>query len=142
MLKDSAKNIGYDDPLEIYLSRIESLISGDYKLSKRSLALLVLQEDKDIIALIQDNEKERAGEINSIVQEAKARYAHPLSYIISQRRQKEASRISNMVMSYAPAERFSARALLSKIMMNPFLGAPVLLAVLYYGLYKFVGSFG
>lgn len=31
---------------------------------------------------------------------------------------------------------------LSRIMMNPWTGAPILLFILYYGLYKFVGTFG
>ena len=57
-------------------------------------------------------------------------------------RQKRASRITSDVMSCAakPAVSFAER--LSHIMMNPFTGAPILLFVLYYGLYKFVGGFG
>ncbi len=142
MLKDFAKRIGYDDPLEIYLSKLESLILGDYTISKRAIALLLLQEDKDILALIKDKEKERMDEILEIVREAGAHYSHPLSYIISQRRQEEANRICGMVMSFKQSHRVTFRERLSKIMMNPFTGAPILLAVLYYGLYKFVGSFG
>ena len=57
MLKDFAKRIGYDDPLEIYLSKLEALILCDYAISKRAIALLLLQEDKDILALIKDKEK-------------------------------------------------------------------------------------
>src|SRR3989338_9809406 len=36
----------------------------------------------------------------------------------------------------------SFRERLSRIMINPFTGVPILLLILYYGLYKFVGEFG
>ncbi len=142
MLKDFAKRIGYDDPLEIYLSRIESLLLSDYKITKRAIAILLLQEDNEMLDRIKDKEKERAEEILKVIQEAKAHYSHPLSYIISLRRQKETNRISQAVMSFKKAGKVSFSERLSKIMMNPLTGGPILLAVLYYGLYKFVGTFG
>jgi len=142
MLKDFARRIGYDDPLELYISKLESILLSDYKISKRSVSLLLLQEDEDILGIVRDKEKENIDKILNILQEAKVHYSHPLSYIISQRRQKEASRLANTVMSFKERHRFSFRERLSKIMMNPLTGGPILLAVLYYGLYKFVGTFG
>lgn len=142
MLEKFPRKIGYDDPLEIYLSKLEALLLSDYKISKRSLSLLLLQEDEEILATVTEKEKDRVKEILNIIQEAKSHYSHPLSYIISIRRQKEASRIANALMSFKPGHRPTFRELLSKIMMHPFTGGPILLVVLYYGLYKFVGSFG
>lgn len=142
MLKDFARNIGYDDPLEIYLSKLESLLLSDYQISKRAISLLLLQEDKEVLGVVKDREKERINEILNIIQEARAHYHHPISYILSLRRQQETSRIANAVMSFKKAHKFSLKEWLSRIMMNPFTGAPILLAVLYYGLYKFVGTFG
>ncbi|MDP3732238.1 MAG: ferrous iron transporter B [Candidatus Omnitrophota bacterium] len=142
MLRELPRNIGYDDPLELYLSELEAHLLSDYKISKRSLSLLLLQEDKDILDIVKDKEKDRIDKILNIIQKAKAHYSHPLSYIISQRRQEEAIRLANMVMSFKEGHRLSLREHLSKIMMNPFTGGPILLGVLYYGLYKFVGTFG
>jgi len=142
MLEAFAKKIGYDDPLEIYLSKLEALIIGDYTISKRSIALLLLQEDKDILALIKDKEKDRIDEILKIIREAIAHYSHPLGYIISQLRQEESNRVCSAVMSFKQSHRITFRERLSKIMMNPFTGGPILLFILYYGLYKFVGTFG
>lgn len=142
MWKDFAKRIGYDDPLEIYLSRLESLMLSEYKISKRSMALLLLQQDRDILTMVEEKEKERINEIQKIIQEANAHYSQSLSLIISMRRQKEASRISAMATTFKQQDKFTISGLLSKIMMNPFTGGPILLIVLYYGLYKFVGSFG
>ena len=58
MLKDFARKIGYDDPLEIYLSRLELSLSSDYRISKRAISLLLLEEDKEILGLVRDKEKE------------------------------------------------------------------------------------
>jgi ferrous iron transport protein B len=142
MLKDFAKKIGYDDPLEIYLTKLESFLVSDYRISKRSISLLLLQEDKEILDIVKDKEKEKINEILNIVQEVKTHYSQPLNYIISLRRQKEATRIANIVMSFKEVHKLTLRQWLSKIMMNPFTGGPILLIVLYYGLYKFVGTFG
>jgi len=142
MLKDFAKKIGYDDPLEVYLSKLESLLFSDYKTSKRSIALLILQEDKEVFDLVKAKEKDFK-EIFGVIEEAKAHYTHPLSYIIGLRRQQESSRIAKMVMNFkGGAHKLTLREQVSKIMMNPITGGPILLAVLYYGLYKFVGIFG
>jgi ferrous iron transport protein B len=139
---ETFQGIGYDDPIEIYLSRLEALMFSDYKISKRSISLLLLQEDKEILDLVKDKEKERFNEIQGIIQEAKAHYHHPLSYIISMRRQKEATRIANAAISLKEHKKLNFKEAMSKVLMSPFTGGPILLIVLYYGLYKFVGEFG
>lgn len=142
MLKDFVKNIGYDDPLEVYLSKLEELLKSEYKISKRAVSLLLLQEDEEIFELVKNNEKERIDRISDIVRETKSHYSHPLNYIISERRQKESSRVTSSVMSVKERRIFNLREALSRMMMNPWIGGPILLAVMYYGLYKFVGNFG
>ena len=142
MLKDFVKNIGYDDPLEVYLSKLEGLLKSEYKISKRAVSLLLLQEDEEIFELVKNGEKERIDSISDIVREAKSHYSHPLNYIISERRQKESSRITASVMSVKERRIFNLKEALSRMMMNPWIGGPILLAVMYYGLYKFVGNFG
>ena len=54
MLREFPKRIGYDDPLEIYLSRLTSQLLSDYKISERSVSLLLLQEDKEILDMVRD----------------------------------------------------------------------------------------
>jgi ferrous iron transport protein B len=139
--KNLFSKIGYEDPIELYISKIEALLEAEYKISKRALSLLLLQEDKDMLELIQKKEKKFLG-IKTIVDEAKAHYKQPLSYIISKRRQEEASSLAKRVFSYAKRPKTSFLEKISSITMNPLTGAPILLFILYYGLYKFVGSFG
>lgn len=137
------KKIGYSDTLEVYLARIvECLTCSDYKISKRSLALLLLQEDEEIAKIVGEKEAKNFSLIREVVGEAKKNYAQPLSYIISVRRQSEASRIASGAMTFEKNPVLTLRERLSRIMMNPFTGTPILLFVLYYGLYKFVGNFG
>jgi len=142
MLKDFVKNIGYDDPLEVYLSKLEGLLASEYKISKRAVALLLFQEDEEITELVKKNEKDRIGPISDMIREAKFHYSNPLTYIISERRQGEASRIAGSVISVKERGIFNLKDALSRMMMNPLIGGPILLAVMYYGLYKFVGNFG
>ncbi|OGX45206.1 MAG: ferrous iron transporter B [Omnitrophica WOR_2 bacterium RIFOXYA2_FULL_45_12] len=146
MSKSELKNscsIGYSDILEVYISKIEALLQGSgYKITKRSLALLLFQEDEEILKLVKEREGERFLEIEKLIQEAKSHYPQPLNYIISLRRQEEASAISSRVMIFQKNPLITFRERLSRIMMNPLTGAPILLFVLYYGLYQFVGVWG
>ncbi len=142
MFEKFPKKIGYHDALELDITKIQFLLLCEYRVSKRSLAILLLQEDEEITGIVKKQEKERFAQISKIVQEAKPRYLHPLSYIFSQCRQKEASRIARLVAPAQQEHKTTLKGRLGALMMNPFIGAPLLLAVLYYGLYKFVGNFG
>jgi len=130
------------DILEISLEKIELLLKAEYGISRRSIALLLLQEDSEIISLVKSNEPQDFSQIMDIVNFAKANYHEPLSYIITLQRQEEASRIVSQVIEHSPKAKLPFREKLSRIMINPFTGVPLLLLVLYYGIYKFVGEFG
>lgn len=139
----SVKCVGYSDTLEVYISKITELLTGKgYKISKRAAALLLLQEDQEILEAVKEKDPQNFSLIEGIVQEAKKHYSQPLNYIISLRRQSEANQITGRVMSFGKGPLMSIQERLSRIMMNPLTGAPILLCVLYYGLYKFVGTFG
>jgi ferrous iron transport protein B len=58
------------------------------------------------------------------------------------RRQQEVSEIVKHVMEPIERKNISFRESLSQITTNPISGIPILLLVLYWGLYKFVGEFG
>ncbi len=137
------KCVGYSDTLEVYLSKITELLAGkEYKISKRAAALLLLQEDREISETVKEKDAQNFALIEGIIQEAKNHYTQPLNYIISMRRQNEANQVCGRVMIFGKSPFMSIQERLSRIMMNPLTGAPILLCVLYYGLYKFVGTFG
>lgn len=134
------KDIG--DELEISLEKIEGLLKGEYGFSKRSIGLLVLQEDDEIISLVRSNEPENIRHIMKIAADIKGHYTEPLSYIIPVQRQAEASRIVSSGVKHLPAAKLPFKEKLSRVMINPVTGVPILLVILYYGIYEFVGRFG
>ena len=142
----SGKKINYEDPVEfsveIALDRIESSLKGNYILSKRAIGLLLLQEDKEIEAIVRKKDPDALGKIRDIVQETKRHYSHPLDYIITMRRQQQAGEIVKHVTEPVERKKISFLERLSRITMNPITGIPILLLVLYWGLYKFVGELG
>ncbi len=146
MSEKARKKIKYEDPvefsIEIALEQIEALLKGNYVLSKRAIGLLLLQEDKDIDAIVREKDSDNFSKINEIIQETKKNYSHPLDYIITMRRQQEVSEIVKHVTEPTEKRKFSLQEGLSQITMHPVTGIPILLLVLYWGLYKIVGEFG
>ena len=131
-----------DFSVEVALERIESMLGGDYGISRRTVGLLLLQGDSEIEALVERNDPAAVEDVRSIVAGARARYSHPLEYVIALRRQQEVDRILKQVVKMPVAGSVPFREKLSRMMMHPVAGLPVLFVVLYFGLYKFVGGFG
>ncbi len=130
------------DILEISVEKISTLLTADYGLSKRTLALLLLQEDQEIISLVSAKEPAVFKQIMEIVNSTKSRYFEPLTYVIAVRRQEEAVRITEGAMEHVIPSGLSFQERLSRIMIHPLTGIPILIVILYYGIYQFVGKFG
>lgn len=130
MLQAKAAPLKYDDTLESDLAGIASLLKGHYSLSKRALGLLLLQEDRQIERQVRGQEGSRYPAIQGIVAEARASYSQPLSYIIALGRQQKVKRILSATLTSRekPRQRFAEN--LSRLMMNPVTGIPILLVVL------------
>jgi len=132
----------YDSFLESTLARIEALFSHNYYISRRAVALLLLQGDPETEAQVREGEGAGYASIERLVAESREKYGRPLRLVIAQRRQQEVSRIvSAATTSFARPRRGFAESL-SRAMMKPITGIPILLIVLYVGLYQFVGVFG
>ncbi len=142
MLNNRAVPLQYDESLESALASIGSLLRGNYGVSKRTIGLLLLQGDPQIERQVREQEATNYKLIQQIVSQAKSNYSQPLSYIIGLRRQQEVRRILATAVTERerPSTGFAER--LSRTMMNPITGVPILLLVLYFGLYQFVGVFG
>ncbi|NQT95715.1 MAG: ferrous iron transporter B, partial [Candidatus Omnitrophica bacterium] len=127
--------------IEIAIERIENLLAVDYSVSKRTIALLLLQDDEEIKAIVAKREPSKMAEIEKVVEDEKAHSGNPINYVIALERQSEVNQIISKVVSTKKRPLpFSERV--SRLMMNPITGLPILFAVLYLGLYKFVGQFG
>lgn len=141
MSEQKCDHIG--DVLEISLERIQLLLSAAYGISKRSIGLLLLQEDSEIISLVKSNEpQDNFNRIMEIISDTKKHFREPLSYIIALRKQEEVNRILEEAVEPLPLSKVSFKEKLSRVMISPLTGIPILLLILYWGLYKFVGEFG
>lgn len=139
--RKAGKTVKYDEFLESAIHKIEEVLNGEFNISKRVIALLLLQDDPDIKALI----KEKLGgdyiRLEEIIEKTKKMYAQPLHYIITLARQKEVNNIVERATTTAVSKAMDFRERLSRLMMHPLWGVPILLLAIY-GLYEFVGVFG
>ena len=127
--------------IEIAVEKIENLLTADYAISRRAIALLLLQDDEGIKERVRKAESENFAKIEETIRETKSHYAHPISYILAMERHAETKEIIKKVMK-VKEEKTSFRERLSRLTMNPITGLPILFLVLYWGLYKFVGNVG
>lgn len=135
-------NFKYDETIENSINDIIDNLKGEYVLSKRSIALLLLQEDEDIIEKVKETEGSNYIKISEMISKTKEKYDKPLSYVIALSRQKVVEDITSKVVTKDEKSGSSISSFLSKLTMNPITGIPILLLVVYFGLYKFVGEFG
>ncbi|MGE5576215.1 MAG: ferrous iron transport protein B [Syntrophothermus sp.] len=134
--------VDYGPELERAIDAISIQLRGKYSISRRALALLLLQEDPEILGLVKQKEGLRAGRIEEILVQTRKRSPEPMNLQIAMRRQEEARRIAALAIRAGKAGRMTFGEWLSRIAMHPVSGVPIMLAVLYYGLYQFVGVFG
>lgn len=137
----STRKIRYDKPLENLIQELEQLLKGEYKISRRAIVLLLLQDDAEIKELVQEQMGAEYALLEEKIREIKNRYTQALTYIIALARQKLVNDIVAKVTISRPVEVLDFRERLSRLMINPFTGIPILLLVIY-GLYEFVGVFG
>jgi len=142
MLTTKNKPVKYDKFVEEALINIENLLNAHYNISKRTVSLLLLQGDTEIEKLVREKEAGNYELIRRIVGQVKSGYNQPLNYIIALDQQREIRRILESTITKEERNRKGFAEKLSRSMLNPITGIPILLIVLYFGLYQFVGVFG
>ena len=142
MLDTNDSQFKYDELLESALAKISALLRGNYDVSRRTIGLLLLQGDAQIERQVKEQEASDYKSIQAIISQTRSSYNQPLSYVIALRRQQATRHILDATVTSRekPHQGFAEK--LSRAMMNPVTGIPILLAVLYFGLYQFVGVLG
>lgn len=134
-------HIGYDDRVEEGIRKIETILP-EANISKRSIALMLLAEDKTLTGWLHERlAEDRLHEIEDIVRNVRASYRESLNSVINRRRLRAADKIVREVFSASDHAREGFAATLGNLMMHPLWGIPVLIGVLYL-MYLFVGAFG
>ena len=137
--------ITYSEEVETAVSAIEShLRAGDYGLSTRSVALLCLQGDEEIIERVGLQEGEDAeGRIRDIIANVSFCPTVPLAYqLMLSRSERARELVSATVRDNEKRKTSSIAQVIGTLSSHPILGFPILVLVLYFGLYQFVGVFG
>ena len=139
--KKKIKETEYNPILEDSTKAILKNLKETYPISKKAISLLLLQGDKDIEKLVKNKEPDFKI-IKKIIDETKEKHNRPLNYLITIERQNKIKNIVNKTVIQDKKIKLNFGEKLSRLMMNPLTGIPIFLAVIYFGLYQFVGVFG
>ncbi|MBW4056041.1 MAG: ferrous iron transport protein B [Proteobacteria bacterium] len=132
----------YSRLLERDINEVICLMQGEYTLSYRALALLLLQQDEEIAELVRHREGDGYAPLSEKVREIAFDRRESFHLDLSLERNEMVRRIITGVFA-APEKRVVTLAeRLSRLAVQPLTGIPLLLIVLYFGLYQFVGVFG
>jgi ferrous iron transport protein B len=139
---DTHAVFGYGRRMEKDIEEVSGLLKGNYRLSGKAIALLLLQRDEEVEALVEAEEGENYPAVREKVREKTFERRESFHLDLSMERKAIVHGLLDDVLN-VPAERkvtFSEK--LSRWAVRPVTGVPLLLVVLYFGLYKFVGEFG
>jgi ferrous iron transport protein B len=132
----------YSRLLERDIVEVTSLMAGDYILSRRALALLLLQQDEEIVEMVRNREGDGYVPLAEKVREIAFDRRESFHLDLSLERNEMVRQIINGVFSAPDKRVVTAAERLSRLAVQPLTGVPMLLIVLYFGLYQFVGVFG
>lgn len=136
-------NITYPPHITQGAASISRLLKGQYGLSRLAIALLLLQNDRDIALLVRQQEGlDRWQEINSITEKVTSLSADLPSYLVALSRRQAAQEVLRGVIIKERLRQKTWLDHLGDLTMRPPVGIPVLVLVLYFAVYRFVGVFG
>lgn len=140
--KPQRSTFAYATDLEKDVKKVSGLMAGDYILDRKALALLFLQRDDEIVERLQDREMENYPKVEEAANQVVFERRVDLHLRISLERKRICKGLLAGVVKVDAGQRPVLGERLSAITMNPLTGIPLLLLILYFGLYKFVGGFG
>lgn len=125
------------------LSAIATNLKAVYPLPPDCLSTLVLAGDEEILELVRQQESIlRWRKIKAVITAANARYPCGVGYQLAIEVHAQAEQILKGICLRLASRTRHWQNRLSRFTTNPLTGLPILLAVLYFGLYRFVGRFG
>ncbi len=140
--KVSKATFNYATDLEKDIHGISKLMQGDYTLNRRSLTLMLLQRDEEIAERVKDREGDRYESVEKAVNDTIFDRRVDLHLRISLERKRICKGLLDGVITQKDGNQQTFADHVSNWTMNPWTGVPLLLIVLYLGLYQFVGGFG
>jgi ferrous iron transport protein B len=123
-------------------AKIAELLQGNYGLTSCAIANLLLSEDTEMLELAEALEGKNFPAIRQEIESAKVRLVNPPAYMMLLDRQETANQLIQLACTPATQAPAGPGELLSRWMMRPLTGLPILFLVLFFGLYLFVGRLG
>ncbi len=133
----------YGSDLERDIVRMAALLKGDYRFSNRATSLLLFQKDNEVENLVEASESaEDLSQLQDVIRDVIFERRADLHLQISLERKSISKRMLEDVVTQVEQTEEPFAEKLSRWAMNPWSGTPILLLVIYFGLYQFVGGFG
>ena len=137
----------YGEEVAGAVDRVESGLAADYPVRRRAVAALLLQEGDEeeidgVARMVRAAEPDGGRAALAAAREAARGLEGPAAYRVAVDRRHHAEEAAEGVISTRASGGSPWRKRLGRWLARPFPGIPVLLAVLYLGLYQFVGVFG
>jgi ferrous iron transport protein B len=134
----------YENGVGHAIEAVRDRLAGVYPVDPASLASLLIQGDAEAAEWVAAAEPDEGASAVHALETATAEFADTAIYRVAYERHRVAERILEGVVTGGDeeAESRSLRDRLGAALARPAIGFPVLLLVLYLGLYKFVGEFG
>ncbi|MBU5613348.1 ferrous iron transport protein B [Geomonas azotofigens] len=124
------------------IAEISGHLKGEYILSKKSLALLLLQGDTEVAQLVHDSEGDGFALIEAAVREKRFERRESFHLDLSMERKSIVKKVLDGAFRTPQKRVVTLAERISRLTVRPTTGIPLLLIVLYFGLYQFVGVFG
>ncbi len=135
--------LNYPGEIKLNIQRISGMLRGKYSFSNQSMTLFVLQQDGEMLKVVQKTENQRTYDrINTILEKRMTGDKRSVAYAITMTRQRKAEQILAKCLELHGAKNPYLQRKLSQICTRPLSGIPIVLLVLYFGIYRFVGGFG
>jgi ferrous iron transport protein B len=124
------------------VGRVRSQLTASYGVDAQALATLVLQGDTGATEMVATREPDGGAAALEQARQAAASLGGPAVYRVAFERQHVAREILEDVLWQTKPPHTSYADRLGRWLYRPLTGVPILLAVLWLGLYQFVGVFG
>jgi ferrous iron transport protein B len=140
---EQPKQLNYGSVIEKAISAIAERLDIDTQISKRTKALeLLVDNTKFSDSSGNTTPAIAAGYLREVSGKCISQLEHSVNYHITVEIQDEVKKILRKTVEFPDKHLKSFRESLSRFCMHPIAGIPLLFAVLYFGIYKFVGGFG
>lgn len=133
--------VRYSPDIEKVVTRIEDTLEYSYPISRRTIALLLLQGDARIESLVKKKDTKVFDKVMDIVENLRSTYARPLDYVMTTSRQGQIDKLVTKIVKSEGEKPLDLKERISRAMIKPITGVPLLLMALI-GLYLLVGVFG